>query len=256
MSLPVIISSYLDRREKRMIRKLGLVNLQLEQLYGPLYANRVTEAAYFNACMDSKSYITHLTSCNRYCPANCEINHDSAQVLDTLPEVMTLATYLNLAEMYRNTAMIMDWRQFANQTLIPLNMEAEFIIKNNSHLIRHSHTTRGLKENRDESGTYPPEFQGYLEANALKRFVTETWKNSAGVLDDEPQLKPRDLNPQMNGLTAFAKDSESVDSKFLDLVRSDYTELRSIQAQLQNKFNEQSDKTAVLRMFIGMITGQ
>ena len=63
---------------------------------------------------------------------------------------MDMETYLTLANNYKNGAMIMDWRQFVSKHLLPLDQEAERIIKTNSHLIRKEKEEKEKEEKEKE----------------------------------------------------------------------------------------------------------
>ena len=174
-AIPLALVSWMNRRDRRINSKLSIVNSQLQELYGPLYANRVLEKSYFEACLNSKTYRTHLTVCDcESCQAKLQEkvafyedgDDDSRKmgdflrdikkerelnkcmkmrpkaveridkVLDEVEDDMNVAIYLNLADVYKNSAMIMDWRQFVVKCLIPLNDKAEKLIEEKSHLIR------------------------------------------------------------------------------------------------------------------------
>ena len=101
---------------------------------------------------------------------------------------------------------------------------------------------------------YPIEFANFLQSNAKKKFIAESWKNSLGKLDDEDELKPRDFSPSMNGVDIFRRDGDTQrnQDKFLDLLQRDYEELRKQQANLMQKCSTEAEKTAILKTVLGV----
>lgn len=298
-AVPLALVSWMNRRDRRINAKLGNINAQLEQLYGPLYANRVLEKSYFEACLNSKTYRTHLTTCDcEKCKEKLQeaidvegLDDENKQiadflrgikeerqknecqtmrpvaveridkVLDEVEDDMNVAVYLNLADVYKNSAMIMDWRQFVVKNLIPLNDKAEGLIESKSHLIRpvqgndkHYNLTTKSKNEETVKSQYPVEFAMFLQSNAKKRFVAESWKNSSGKLDDESELKVRDYNPGMNGMDIFRRDGKNQmdQDAFLGLLQRDYEALRKEQAELMRKGTAEAEKTEILTTVLGI----